>query len=123
MRSIRCNPLLGHTHSSAHSLVRARVRDTKRRGRETAGAIDGFVDPTSSTSASTVSTRRLPSSRRCGLCAVQAASRVTWCGGAGGSVLSAPGVRGRAGARRGRHTERVSISLPGQDRGDLGPRS
>eukprot|EP00964_Phaeocystis_antarctica_P032436 scaffold18381_cov79-Phaeocystis_antarctica.AAC.1 len=52
----------------------ARVRDTKRRGRKTAGAIDGFVDPTSSTSASTVSTRRLPSSRRCGLCAVQAAS-------------------------------------------------
>ena len=62
----------------------ARVRDTKRRGRETAGAIDGFVDPTSSTSVSTVSTRRLPSSRRCGLCAVQAASRVTWRGGGGG---------------------------------------
>jgi len=31
--------------------------------------------------------------------------------------------RGGQRARRGRRTERVSISLPGQDRGDLGPRS
>ena len=66
------------TRTARLTALYARVRDTKRRGRETAGAIDGFVDPTSSTSVSTVSTRRLPSSRRCGLCAGQAASRVTW---------------------------------------------